>query len=523
MTSLALLAGLLGGCAERSEETQAVLRVANWGSPRVEEDFMSLERQLWDAFVRTRPGVVLRQEQVPGLGLYAPKMIMMHLAGSMPDVMHLDGAYSAVFMKNGVVQDLRPFLEKDPDFHLSDYSDSALSFAQRNGALYAIPWDFTPMVVWYNRELFDTELLRIPLPAAMAGPLDYQGGDPYRELRGRPVPVPPDLRDALASHGIELASDAQLAIELAEPDTQSGATLAWRWGFTHADQKYTVRRLGTADGAEFAVVFRAEGKAPYPRWGWTWSEFLDTCRAVSVFPADYHPDRDLPQVYAITFENFVPFWTPWIWTNGGDVLNPEGNRATGYLDGPQTVEAMRFLTDLFFKFHYAPTLLERERIGQDPFLNGQAAMDLKGHWMMIDYRARRFDVGITTIPTNGIPPVTVIFPVGLAITTKAAHPDLAWDYIKYMTSPDVQAQRMAQGVAVSGNRLAAERFADDPLEQAFLRAAEIARPPWGVVVEDYAFVEDLLREMMETVHYQRRDVSEALRNTARLIDAALEK
>ena len=484
---------------------------------------MSLERQLWDEYMRARSEVVLRIEQVPGQGLYAPKMIMMHLAGSMPDVMHLDAAYSAVFMKNGVVRDLTPFLERDTDFHLSDFFESALSFAKQDGALYAIPWDFTPMVMWYNKELFDAELFRIPLPAALAGSLDYQGDDAYRELRGHPVPVPPELRDALASHGIELAPDAQLAVELAELDAKSRSTLAWRWGFTHAGQEFTVRRAASPEGAESAVVFRDEGKAPYPRWGWTWSEFLDTCRAVSVFPADYNPDRDLPLVYAITFENLVPFWTPWIWTNGGDVLNPEGDRATGYLDGPQTVEAMRFLTDLFFKFHYAPTLPERERIGQDPFLNGQAAMDLKGHWMMIDYRAKRFDVGITTIPTNGIPPVTVIFPVGLAITTKATHPEIAWDFIKYFTSQDVQARRMAQGIAVSGNRRAAERFADDPLERAFLRATEIARPPWGVVVEDYAFVEDLLREMMETVHYQRRDVAEALRDTARLIDAALEK
>jgi ABC-type glycerol-3-phosphate transport system substrate-binding protein len=426
-------------------------------------------------------------------------------------------------MRNGVVRDLTPLIEKDPDFDLSDYFDSALSFARQDGALYAIPWDFTPMVMWYNKEFFDEELLQIPLPAALAAPLAYAGQDPYRDLRGTPLPVPRELADALGTRGIEPAPGTRLAVELAEFDPDGTTVSAWRWGFRHDGRNYTVRRKVAADGSETAVLFLDEGTAPYPRWGWTWDEFLETCRAVAVFPKGYGPDRDLPLVYAITFENLVPFWTPWIWTSGGDVLNPEGNRATGYLDGPESVEAMEFLTDLFFRFHFAPTLPERERIGQDPFLNAQAAMDLKGHWMMIDYRTRRFDVGITTIPTNGIPPVTVIFPVGLAITTKAAHPDLAWDFIKHFTRADVQARRMAQGIAVSGNRRAAERFADDPLEQAFLRATAIARPPWGVVVEDYAFVEDLLREMMESVHYQRRDVAAALRDTARLIDAALDK
>ena len=87
----------------------------------------------------------------------------------------------------------------------------------------------------------------------------------------------------------------------------------------------------------------------------------------------------------------------------------------------------------------------------------------------------------------------------------------------------VQRRRVASGLAISGNKQAAARFAGTPVEDAFIAEVDYARPPWGATVERYPFVEGLLKEMMEDILYSdgKLSVEQATRETAKLIDATL--
>lgn len=414
-TLVSLLAGLLCGCGAAPEEAGVTLRVANWGSPAVVSDFLRLERELKAEFEARHPGVRVQIEQIPGEGQFAAKVLMMHVTGSAPDVIQLDASAAAVFIDNGVVRDLTPFIAADPAFQLDDYFPTVIDVFSRGEALYAVPLDFTPMVIYYNKRIFD------------------------------------------------------------------------------------------------------EAGVPYPHEGWTWDEFVAIGRRVAVPSSGRGP----PLRYALNLEHWMPLWLPWLWTNGGDVLAPDGRRASGYLDGPQSTGAVRFLVDLMQRERLAPSPAERAVAGVDLFRSGRAAMDLKGHWMWLDYRADGLDVGVVGLPTNGVPPVTVIYASGLAVMHKAAHPDLAWEYVKFMTSPEVQIRRVASGLAISGNRAAAAHYAGNPVEDAFLAQVPHARPPWGARVERYPYIEDLGREMMEDILNGHRTVPAALRRTAQLIDAVL--
>lgn len=406
---------LLGGCGEQPDSRGVILRVANWGSPAVVSDFLKLERTLQAEFEAAHPGVRVVVEQIPGEGQFTPKVLMMHVTGSTPDVIQLDASAGAVFIDNQVVRDLTPLMRGDASYRSTDYFENVLAVFSRGDACYAIPLDFTPMVIYYNKALFD----------------------------------------------------------------QAGV--------------------------------------PYPRDGWTWDEFRDTCRRLTIFPAG----AAAPTRYGINFENWMPLWLPWLWAGGGDVLSPDGRRASGYLDGPQTTAAVQFLFDLIYVDRVAPTPSERAAAGADLFRSGRAAMDLKGHWMWLDYRADGLDVGVVGLPTRGAPPVTVVYASGMAIMSKARHPELAWDYVKFVTSRDVQVRRVASGLAISGNRAAAAVYAGNPVEDSFLKQVQFARPPWGARVERYPYIEELGREMMEDILFRHRTVSEALRRTARLIDATL--
>ncbi|HPM23405.1 MAG TPA: extracellular solute-binding protein, partial [Phycisphaerae bacterium] len=266
-------------------------------------------------------------------------------------------------------------------------------------------------------------------------------------------------------------------------------------------------------------LFDAAG-VPYPQRGWTWDEFLHAAQRLTI-PAD-QPGAP-PRQYGMYFMNVMPFWVPWLWTNGGDVLDPTGHQATGNFDGPRSVAAMQFLTDLMLTHHVAPTIDEGKAAGVDLFRSGRAAMDVKGHWMMIDYQAEGLDFGVVDLPTNTGQPTTVIYASGLSIMTKSPHADLAWEYIKYMTSREVQVRRVSSGLAISGNRQAAAHYAGTPVEDAFIAAVEYARAPWGATVERYPVVEALGEEMMEDLLRSRAalGVQTELHRAAQLIDAAL--
>lgn len=406
------------GCDDDAA-ARVTLRLANWSNPAAESAFMHLERDLFREFESEHPGVRVQVDQIPGQGNFAPKVLMMSLAASPPDVIQLDASSAAVFINNDLLLDLKPFIDADPDFRLDDYFENVVSITRRGDAIYAIPLDFTPMVMFYNRRL---------LEAANVAP---------------------------------------------------------------------------------------------PTASWTWDDFAVKCEQLT----RWQPGAAIADQYGFWFENHVSLWAPWLWTNDGDILTHDGKHATGALDEPQSAAAISFLLDLIQVRHLAPSLREASIAGADLFEQGRAAFDLKGHWKLIDYRARGLDVGVAPLPTRDGKRTTVVYASGMSIMRGARNPELAWQLIKHFTSDDVQVRRISSGVAISGNRAAAAYYARDPIEQAFMEEVAFARPPWGAHVERYPFIEELMNEMMrDLIHASdKADVPAALRRTAAAIDAALEE
>ncbi|MCC7292400.1 MAG: sugar ABC transporter substrate-binding protein [Phycisphaerales bacterium] len=403
------------GCDGRADDRADVLRVANWGGPANISEFLQLDREIQTGFERLRPDRSVRVmiEQIPGEGQYTAKLMMMHLCGGMPDVVHLDASSAAIFIDNDVLTDLSERIARDDDIAEDMYFKNVFDIARRGERVYAIPLDFTPMVVVYNKDLFD-----------------------------------------------------QAGVE-------------------------------------------------HPREDWTWDEFMSACAALKA-----HPPPSAAAWYPFDFFNWMPGWFPFIWSAGGDVISADGRRASGHIDSPHAREALQFLADLILVHGYAPRPAARAAIGKDLFRNRMAAMTMTGHWMMLEYRRDGLNVGVTSIPRK-TRRVSVIYECGLAIPRAAANPDLAWEYIKYMTSQTAQTRRNSTGLAISGNRAAAESLAKTEVERAFLREVEFALPPWGSRVERYPMVEDLGWELMEDVLHGRRTVDDAAAYFARLMDAEL--
>jgi multiple sugar transport system substrate-binding protein len=422
LTSIICVAILLlvSGCASGRQEVN--LRIGNWGGAGDESDFSRAQQALYREFEAQNPGVKIRIEGVPGSQEYVSKMLLSFIAGTEPDILALDASSAAVFINNGVLKDLKPLADRDKTFSFDDYFPNVVAIATRGEKVYAVPSDFTPMVMYYNKRLF------------------------------------------------------------------------------------------------------RESGVPFPKPGWTYDDFLESAKKLTK-----------GNQYGFKFSNWMPGWVTWIWNQGGDVLDPNGTTAKGALDSKTTREGLQYINDLIRIHHVAPSLSQSASLGVDLFTNGQAAMEISGHWALVGYSVapkdakgvpllKMEDVGVVELPTQLKKGVTVMYESGLAIGKNSKHSDIAWKFIRFMTSAHAQGIMNKTGIAVSARKdVAAERGKLDPREAEFLKIVPSARSPWGAKVEGYDNVETVGQKMMDNILQGSLTLDEAIKRAVNEINEDFRK
>ncbi len=416
----ALVALFVAGCA--SSRQGIALRVGTWGGAGDDSEFSRTQRALYREFEAKNPGVKIRIEGVPGSQEYVSKMLLSFIAGTEPDILTLDASSAAVFINNGVLSDLAPLAKADKAFSFEDYFPNVVAIASRGDKVYAVPSDFTPMVMYYNKRLF------------------------------------------------------------------------------------------------------REAGVQYPKPGWTYADFLDKAKKLTK-----------KGQYGFKFTNWMPGWVTWIWNQGGDVLDPQGTTARGAFDSEKSQQGIKFIDDLIRVHHTSPSLSQTASLGVDLFTNGQAAMEISGHWAMVGYSVapkdakgqpllKMEDVGVVELPTQLNKSVTVMYEAGFAIGKNCKHREAAWKFIQFMTSEYAQRKLNKTGIAVSARKdIAAERAKNDPREMEFLKIIPSARGPWGATVEGYDNVETVGQKMMDNVLQGALPLDQALKRAVDEIDEDFKK
>jgi multiple sugar transport system substrate-binding protein len=150
------------GCL--ADPGRRVVRLANWGGAGDDSEFNRLAKALQAEFEAANPGLDLRVEGIPGSQDYVRKLLLSHISGAMPDVVTLDASSAAAFIDYGTLRDLREFADRDPEFDWNDFFPNVVDIARRGQAVYAVPVDFTPMVMYVNRRHFREAGLAVPEP-----------------------------------------------------------------------------------------------------------------------------------------------------------------------------------------------------------------------------------------------------------------------------------------------------------------------------------------------------------------------
>jgi len=125
------------------------LRITSWQSP--EEN--AIDAVEFRSFEAAHPGVHIVNDPVSNNAEYREKVLTSIGAGSPPDVFLLDGIDVAAFAARDVVLDLQPFAERVGVLQ-GLFFPQVLEPFRVQGKLLAFPKGFSPMVYYYNKELF---------------------------------------------------------------------------------------------------------------------------------------------------------------------------------------------------------------------------------------------------------------------------------------------------------------------------------------------------------------------------------
>lgn len=83
-------------------------------------------------------------------------------AGTLPDIIYVHGSRVAPWSAQGMLSSLQSFVDADADFNVEGIWEEALRLYRVDGELVGIPYDHGPLILGYNKDLFDAADMDYP-------------------------------------------------------------------------------------------------------------------------------------------------------------------------------------------------------------------------------------------------------------------------------------------------------------------------------------------------------------------------
>ena len=120
-----------------------------WGAP----EELTVWKQIVADFEAANPNIKVNVE-VSDWDSYWSKLKTQLAAGTPPDVFAMDAPLYLDYQSRGVLLNLQPYLDKNPDM-LKDVYPQTLSAYKTPDGYYGLPRDFQTIVLFYNKDMFD--------------------------------------------------------------------------------------------------------------------------------------------------------------------------------------------------------------------------------------------------------------------------------------------------------------------------------------------------------------------------------
>jgi len=245
-------------------------------------------------------------------------------------------------------------------------------------------------------------------------------------------------------------------------------------------------------------LLKKYGRRPPP----TWEELIETVRIVL-------GGEQEPRLYGFIwqgrqYEGLICNALEFIWGNGGDVLRPDGWTD---LTSPATTNAVTFMRDLIHRHAVSPSLVTTadEETSRHLFAGGRALFTRNWPyaWSLFEQEGSpvRGKVGVGPLPSfGGGPAVSTLGGWHLGIAHDSRHPEAAWQFIEFLTSPEAQ-KVMARKVGIAPTRRSVYHdpkvVASQPILSTLQPILERARP--RPVTPFYPMVSQILQSEFSAV------------------------
>lgn len=261
------------------------------------------------------------------------------------------------------------------------------------------------------------------------------------------------------------------------------------------------------------TLFDAAGLT-YPQAGWTRDDFLAAARALT---QDTNGDGTMDQ-YGFGTEVETIRLAPFVWQNGGQLLDDPTKPTRLTLDMPETRAALEWFVNLQAVEHVAPgRIAEEASSSQNRFLAGTLGMFMDSRVVVPALRTiTGFEWDAAPLPL-GKNPASVLHSDGFCMSAQAAkdpaHLDAVWKFIEYAVSETGQTLLTETGRTVPSMIRVAE-------SEAFLKSSPPANNQvWLDAAENlYAFsihpqwntLEEMLSQELQRAFYGEATVDEII-------------
>jgi multiple sugar transport system substrate-binding protein len=297
----------------------------------------------------------------------------------------------------------------------------------------------------------------------------------YKHISGE---NPPDIVEWNGPN-IGLRLDSGILTDLSEEINRDGVNMEDYFpsavkAITNQDRIGALPVMTETIGVYYNKEHFDEAGIPYPQEGWTWDEFLDTARRLTL------KDKDGTVTRYGVFAGFGQLLNvePIVWRNGGAFLSEDGVQVKGFLDQPETIEGFRKYVELFDS-----GLSPRRSLGRetwvDCFIHGKMSMYLDANWAIKPMQ----DKQKTIFGTVGLPSIKSevkdnIFQIyGYGISKACAHREMAWQFLRKLALPGSGVDRLWTVLNMAAARTTAEASGQlqDPLFAPFYKELEHGR------------------------------------------------
>jgi len=146
--------GAAGGQAAASGPT--AIRISCWESGDALEPF----QKSIDSFQKANPSIKVSLECIPQD--YGTKLLAQLAAGSGPDIFQVGDGDVAKYVQQGAVQPLDDYINGKASLDMNVFYPNVAKFGQVGGKTYFLTKDYSPLILFYNKKLFDEAKVEYP-------------------------------------------------------------------------------------------------------------------------------------------------------------------------------------------------------------------------------------------------------------------------------------------------------------------------------------------------------------------------